>query len=386
MRMKYVEGSCPKRRSIRPHAWVVILAGALVFGASWVEAQTTEEPVVEEPSEESSESAVPKISIHGYLNQAYAVSDGNTLFGISEDGTADYRTAALQVRTEISPNSTFALQLSHERFGESELQKFRDDVELDWVFYQHRFGATSIKVGRVQIPFGIYNEVRDVGTLLPFYRPSSNFYGEGAYTSETVDGILLSHRFELGAGWSLEGEVHYGDWQFIERSPDFVTREVNDSRGVELSLETPVPGLRVLVGGMRYDVGTGARDGATTWETYHVSLDANLGRFKAQAEYKYIDFVTGDYDAGYALLGFAPLDRLTFYGQVDFADLKVTGFREGDFDDEVVVGASYAFRPDLVAKLESHWNEGYQPEFPAQNFFAPKLKTRYLILSLSASF
>src|ERR1044071_6876430 len=184
----------------------------------------------------------PQITIHGYLTQAYARSDGAEIQGIPEEGTADYRTAALQIRADVTEQDTFAIQLSHERFGESDIKAFQDDLALDWIFFENQFGDSSVKVGRVPIPFGIYNEVRDVGTLLPFYRPSTNFYGEGAYTSETVDGIVLSRVFDLGGSWRLDGDVHYGSWEFVNRSGSFSKNKVEDSIGVELWLETPLPG------------------------------------------------------------------------------------------------------------------------------------------------
>lgn len=104
-----------------------------------------------------------KITIHGYLSQAYAISDGNHVVGIPEKGTTDYRTAALQMRVQISPKDIFAVQISHERIGKSRVQTVHDDLELDWMFYEHRFGNSAVKVGRLPIPFGIYNELRDVG-------------------------------------------------------------------------------------------------------------------------------------------------------------------------------------------------------------------------------
>jgi hypothetical protein len=350
---------------------------SLLLGLSGTILSAQEEPAVED------ETTGPRITFHGFLSQAYAQSDGNQILGISEDGTADYRAAALQIRADVSEQDTFAIQLSHERFGESALQAFQSDVALDWLFYEHRFGESAVKVGRVQIPFGIYNEVRDVGTLLPFYRPSVNFYGEGAYTSETVDGIVLSHSFDLGGSWHLDGDLHYGNWEFINRSGRFEKRKVRNSMGVELWLDTPIPGLRIGTGGMRYDV---LEPDGNQWYTYHVSMQGEFGRVEANVEYKYIDFEEGTYDAGYAQLGVQVTDKIAVNGQYEYSDLAVDFFREGDFDDDVALGINYAFRPDCVLKLEHHWNEGYTPEVPAQNFFAPKLETRYWLASLSTSF
>jgi hypothetical protein len=369
-----------------------VLLASWSFAPGALRAETSPQPppaAEEEPAAPAADEPFDtKVSIHGYLSQAYAQSDGNEIAGTTESGTADYRTAAIQIRAEVSPQDSFAVQFSHERLGKTGLQAFQEDVALDWIFYEHRFAdGLAVKVGKVQIPFGIYNEVRDVGTLFPFYRPSSNFYGEGSYTSETVDGVVLSRSFQLGGSWRLDGDLHYGNWEFVSRSNGFFLNKVQNSRGVELWLQTPVSGLRIGAGGMRYDVlAGGSEDKTIGWKTYHVSAAWESGRVAAHAEYKKIDFGGGDYNAGYLHVGVNATDKLSIHGQIDRADLNIDFFRSGDFDDDHALAVDYAFRPDLVLKLEHHWNEGFTPEVPTQNFFAPAPKTRYWIASLSATF
>src|SRR5205085_12405810 len=114
--------------------------------------------------------------------------------------------------------------------------------------------STGLKVGKVQIPLGIYNEVRDVGTVLPFYRPSFNFYGEGAFTSETVDGIVVSHNFFNDSAWSVDADAYFGGWDLIET--DFASNvssraRVENTVGTQIWLNTPINGLRLGTGGSR---------------------------------------------------------------------------------------------------------------------------------------
>lgn len=359
-------------------------------------ARAQETPPPSEPAEPAAEEAEAgvKIGIHGYLTQAYAQSDGHQIFGITEDGTADYRTAALQIRADISPKDTFVVQFSHERFGESRIQEIKDDVELDWLFYEHRFGETALKVGRVQIPFGIYNEVRDVGTLLPFYRPSHNFYGEVAYSSETVDGAVLSHTFSLGDAWRLEADLHYGDWEFIQR--DFFTSayssaKVNDSIGVELWLDTPVPGLRFGAGAMQYDVQDPASPtpGPATWKAYHVSVAGDFDRFAVHGEYKGVDIDFAKLALGYVHLGVNLTSKISLNGQKDFGDFKAPGLSKIAIDDDWIAGLNYAFNPSLVLKAEHHWDEGgfyVEDVLPYIPGLPPVPKTRYWLVSLSVAF
>ncbi len=365
---------------------VLGLATLLVSGAGAARAQ--EEPPPSEPAAEEEEAGL-KIGIHGYLTQAYAQSDGHQIFGITEDGTADYRTAALQIRADISSDDAFVFQLSHERFGESRIQEIKDDVELDWLFYEHRFGDTSVKVGRVQIPFGIYNEVRDVGTLLPFYRPSHNFYGEVAYSSETVDGVVLSHKFPLGGEWRLEADLHYGDWEFIQS--DFLTgayaaSKVNDSKGVELWLDTPVPGLRFGAGAMSYDIESPT--GQVNWKGYHFSVAGDFNRFSFHGEIKDADVVFGHVYQGYVHLGVNLTGKISLNAQKDFGYFDFDGLSRIEFDDDRIAGLNYAFNPSLVLKAEHHWNEGgfYLEDIPPDLTSTRVIDTRYWLVSLSTAF
>ncbi|HYU33838.1 MAG TPA: hypothetical protein VEW48_16925 [Thermoanaerobaculia bacterium] len=346
------------------------------------------------PSSPSAESAdaedtEPKITIHGYLSQAYAQSNGHQMIGITKDGTADYRSAALQIRADLTEEDSFVVQLSHERLGESPLMAYRDDVELDWLFYQHRFGDSDIRVGRVQIPFGIYNEVRDVGTLLPFFRPSLDFYGEGSFNSETVDGVVLSHTFDPWGSWGLDGDVYYGNFDFVGSDTEFFMNKVRNSRGIELWLQTPVPGLRIGAGGMRFAVQDTRRSSNpyVTWSVYHLSLAGKLGRLAANAEYSYWDEGKWAWETTYVQLGYAATEKITVNGQVDMANLAVRDVSyDNEADNDKVLGVNYAFHPDLVLKAEHHWNKGYYLENPLPDIFAPPLETRYWILSLSTSF
>ncbi|MEM8997838.1 MAG: hypothetical protein AAGF23_23860, partial [Acidobacteriota bacterium] len=107
-----------------------------------------------------------KFAIHGFLTQAYAdqsfaegplfdfagePSFSEASLGIPESGTFDYRTLAIQFRYEISPRDIVVVQLSNEANGDAPADEFRDEIELDYAFYERRIGEqTSLKVGRVQ--------------------------------------------------------------------------------------------------------------------------------------------------------------------------------------------------------------------------------------------
>jgi hypothetical protein len=266
--------------------------------------------------------------------------------------------------------------------------QFKQDVELDWIFYQHTFGDSAIKVGRVQIPFGIYNEVRDVGTLLPFFRPSLDFYGEGTFNTETVDGIVLSHTFGPWGSWSLDGDLYYGGFKFLATDTDYFQSEAEGLHGVELWLQTPLPGLRIGAGVMHFDFHDTRlpSDLDVPWAVYHAALTAAFGRFVANAESAYWDEGAWTFKTAYLHLGYSLTDKIILNGQIESSDFMIEGFFDGDYNREKTLGVNYAFRPDLVLKAEHHWNQGYYTENPLPDLAQPPLDTRFWILSLSTSF
>jgi hypothetical protein len=329
-----------------------------------------------------------RFHLNGYLTQAYGRSDGNQILGIPKAGTADYRTAAVQLRVDTEQEGSFWIQLGNDRLGSSPAQRFFPEVGIDWLFYLHRFGNLAVKVGRVKIPFGIYNEVRDVGTLLPFYRPSSDFYGTGSFTAETVDGAELSYdALDLGGGWQLDADLFAGNWEFLAITAEegLVQSKARGSVGGELWLTTPVRGLRLGAGGMRYTAETPGLPNAGS-HTEHASLEWEAGRAAAHVEVKRRVSADARETAGYAHLGLRVAPRVSVNVQAEVSNLHIEEVASTiHVDRDLAAGVNYTFRDNLVLKLEHHWNRGYRVD-ALPDFSAPPGKTRYLLASLSTSF
>lgn len=346
----------------------------------------------------AAEPAESNLTIHGYLTQAYANSHGGQILGIPDDGTTDYRTAALQFRYKMNPQDTFVLQLSHERLGESPLQALKGDVKMDWIFYQHQLlESLYVKVGKIPIPAGIYNEILDVGTLLPFYRPATQFYGEVAFSAETVDGIDLYHSMQLGNGWELQTDVYAGEWDFVYVVNGVITPVRSKSGlGFQFWLQTPVEGVRVGLGGNRttdHGVPIVAPGEKQYQKDLHASLDADFERFLVQAEYRKSESRNHVFVDYYGLVGIKLIGNLTLNTMLEVAnlDLPTTVVPGLDFNDiklhkDYTIGLNYKFRPDVVVKVEQHWLKTLNTEDPLVPLFMDPIKAQYYIVSLSTSF
>lgn len=377
-----------------------------------------------------------KFEIHGFLTQAYAASSpidcppelnlncnpspDEASLGIPEGGTWNYRFMALQFRYDISDKDIMVVQLSSRLLGDSPVTELEDDVELDWAFYERRLAEnTSLKVGRVQIPLGIYNEIRDVGVILPFYRPPFSWYREGAFTSETVDGLLLAHTFLPETNWPIDVSVYTGEWDIFEQLNDFsqsALARAEDAWGGWVWVNTPVDGLRFGFGGNDKKLSGGVftrPDGSRPGRLGEAaaSIDASFDRFTFRSEFRQfapkvvtpfftINLTLSSY---YYQLGYRFTDQLSVWLQADYATSRETSdnFVEDssyDLREDLGIALKYDITPALVVKGEYHWvEEGKQvlgnpifvPGGPIP-LFDPTVFTlddgSYYILSLSASF
>ena len=343
------------------------------------------------------ETPAQKFTVHGYLTQAFAKSDGDQVLGIGDQGTTDYRRAAVLVRFTPSTKDTLVIQLAHRRLGLSPSLAFEPDVKLDWAFYERRLAEnTSLRVGRIPQPMGLHNETRYVGTLQPFYRTPYNFYQEGSFTSETVDGLSLRQSISPASTWNAEAAVFVGGFSMVEQSDNgLVKPRAENTVGGQAWLNTPVSGLRLGVGGQRFDL-TGTNlvsDRKDAWKTYYVSGEYAGSRIKLQSEYRKTKIRDANvhFRTYYVYGGVNVTSRLSLHGQFDTSALDLSvdtprRFEVPKYYEDWTAGATFAIRPDVVVKGEYHWSESQLLETNIRPLGAPSRPVNYGIVSMSVSF
>ena len=375
----------------------VLACGLFLLASAPVASADDQAPPAPAPAAPAPEDSTPeeaRLQVHGYLSQAFADTDEGLLFGIPNMGTFDYRTVALQFRFAMTDHDNLVLQLSSKRLGQSPVMQVEPDVRLDWGFYERRFaGSGSFKAGRIPIPQGIYNELRDVGTVLPFYRVPFNFYQEGSYTSETLDGAQVSYTLFDSRTWPLDVHVYFGGWELTESlggSTPIAVARAEQGLGGQLWLRTPLPGVRVGLGGQTYNLRGGSRlpGQKDDWNSWYVSFDGEYQRVKLQAEYRAVNIgEETDFKAFYVLAAVNVRKGLSVNALGDFGNLEFPGL-DRDLHRDWAVGVSYAFRPNLVAKVERHWANTFIEDDRVGGFLDPHPagKINYTIVSLAASF
>jgi len=262
-------------------------------------------------------------------------------------------------------------------------------IDLDWAFYQHRFGPASVKVGRFPSAVGIYNEVRDVGTLIPFYRPPASVYMEGF---ETVDGAMVSAGHALGK-WFFDGTVYGGGADFagqtVTPTETFgYTQRLEGTIGVQAWIATPIPGVRAGASSTWFDFdveGLGERAGSMTV----LSADVSRDRMQVRGEYSFLEVedVT-KMNSWYAQAGVRTWRDLWLNAQYEATDTEsptATGMVSEETLRDAALGVSYKFSPRVVFKFEGHDRKGYDFDSYVDRA-GERAESRYWITSVSVAF
>ncbi len=355
-----------------------------------------------------------RFSFHGSINAGIGKSDGLGVFGLDKDGTSDYRAVAMLFGYKTSENGRVVTQLLHRRIGTSPLSASEPAVNAVWAFYEHRFdNGTAVKFGRNPLPRGIFNEVRFIGTLLPFYRNGTSVYGE---TLEYIDGVVASRTFDLSDDWRLESSAFVGGFDVRAILPsstgsNVVRLRAENSAGTQLWLHTPVEGVRLGAFVNNYQqtphlrLPEAQRSSRTTTTLF--SLDAVRSIGFLRAEYTAFNGKTASgqkshYDGWYTLAGVKPTERLTIAAEYSAANNRINLAAPVEpitvpVTKDVGVGVAWAVNPGLVFKLEGHRQEGYSFDTPVPTIvppagppfratLAPAAKAFYGLASIAVSF
>lgn len=364
----------PRTRSLLRIAAVPVALSLCIWHPGQAGAQTQESP----------------LAVHGFLTQGFARAWQNPVAGApTGEGTLDYRAVALQVGYTFSDVDKVVIQLSHRRLGVNILEGDANEVRLDWGFYERRvLGEGSVRAGKLPLPRGLFNEIRDVGTALPFYRAPFAIYHESA---ETFDGAAAGYRFFARSPWTLQVELYGGSYEFdyVRHTPEISFVETIAARSVHGAVawvETPLPGTRVGVSGHRYR--HSGEDDPNWYDSWQLSGETMIDRFTGRIEYINADSRGYAYEAAYAQVGYRLLGAVTLNAQSEHANVTVTipgqELKVGLIRD-LAGGIAWMVKPNTVLKLEVHDYEGYALD-RYTGFENPPGKASYLIASLAVGF
>lgn len=147
------------------------------------------------------------IQFHGFLTQGFFHSSDNNVYGQSDDGISPGLTEiGLNVNYQAFDNLRVAAQGLYRRAGDVDPGSIRLDYGLvDLTLLEYGSGKLGLRGGRIKIPFGIYNETRDVSFTHP-----TILLPQGIYFDRSRS-LLLSAD---GGSFYAQQRTRFGDFNF----------------------------------------------------------------------------------------------------------------------------------------------------------------------------
>ncbi|MGR8952013.1 MAG: hypothetical protein ACU83V_06335 [Gammaproteobacteria bacterium] len=148
-----------------------------------------------------------EIQVHGFLAQSMFHTSDNNLFGQSDDGISMGITEiGLNASYQPHDRLSFAIQGLYRRAGDIDRGSVRVDYGLaDLTLWEHDTGRIGLRAGRTKIPFGLYNETRDVAFTHPtILLPQGIYFDRSRSLLTSAD----------GGSFYVEQRTDYGDFVF----------------------------------------------------------------------------------------------------------------------------------------------------------------------------
>jgi len=352
------------------------------------------------PAAANAQGVADRLTVHGSLNAGYGKSSDLQIYGLPNDGTADYRIMTLQFRYKISDNDEFVTQQLNRRVGDSPLKSAVGDLTTQWAYWQHATGDFSFKVGRAPLPRGLVNEVRYIGTVLPFFRVPIEYTTEAF---DAVDGAVANARHSWGRGWSTS------TFGFFGGSENRSVRATASGLTVRSSRATNLVGGQAYVdapGGIRLGLYADAYErltDTTHGHRVHVSPSAQIDRDRWMVRGEFMretgHVPNSDLKQWYVTGVFRASEKVHFATEHSVEQVRQFTLPKApnvDVDGMRQTGAAinYLVSPATVVKFEHHWAAGYNFEslVPTTAIVSgvahvlPPAKSNFWIVSLAVAF
>lgn len=131
--------------------------------------------------------ALTAMEIHGFISQGYLKSDHNNYLADTKDGSLEFNELGINFSTKLAPLLTVGLQLFSYDLGDVG----NNELQIDWAYADYRFREwLGLRVGKIKVPLGIYNEIRDVDMIRTcIFLPQSVYQEHHRYALTATKGI-----------------------------------------------------------------------------------------------------------------------------------------------------------------------------------------------------
>jgi len=159
------------------------------------------------------EFAADRWSVNGFITQGYFKSDHNNIYGDSEDGSFDFRELAVNASYRANAELFLAGQLMSRKAGHVDDGSPQVDYLLaDYRFVDNQAYRLGARIGRLKIPYGLYNDTRDVAFTRPSVMLPQSLYIDLARDLElSADGAALYGSFHILDAYRIDVDLLIGE-------------------------------------------------------------------------------------------------------------------------------------------------------------------------------
>ncbi|SFH28030.1 hypothetical protein SAMN04487959_10293 [Modicisalibacter xianhensis] len=165
------------------------------------------------PTAMASENIMGTLQVHGFLSQAWIVSEDNDFFGPSSEHGGSFQYTEIGANASLRPHRDvlLAAQVLGRQAGDtSEEGPVLDYGVIDYQMVSNRHRTIGFQAGRFKNPFGFYNQTRDVAFTRPsILLPQSIYFDRTRSLGLAGDGVSVYHE-ERFPGGTLRTQIGYG--------------------------------------------------------------------------------------------------------------------------------------------------------------------------------
>ena len=189
------------------------------------------------------------VDVHGFVSQGYMRSQHNNyLANDSSDGTFAFNEIGINFSKQLTDRLRIGLQLFSRDLG----QIGNNEIELDWALADYRWKDwLGLRAGKIKLPFGLYNETRDIDALrTSIFLPQSVYPEIYRATNVAVKGAGIYGNVPINSLGSLSYNILAGTTDISGDNDNGMIREINGYGGIEVSGDLDVG--EIYAGGLEW--------------------------------------------------------------------------------------------------------------------------------------
>lgn len=161
--------------------------------------------------------------IHGFTSQGYLNSSKNNFLSDSRGGTFEFTDVGLNANLSLHEELRIGGQLFYRNLGNYS----EDQISIDWAMIDYQpFDFFGLKIGKVKMPIGLYNENRDSDFLQPMiFLPQSIYDETRRDTYLAYLGAGMYGNFTMGSSGDCSYHLFLGETDFPSDSVQLASLE-----------------------------------------------------------------------------------------------------------------------------------------------------------------